>query len=1256
MFFPSLLKKIRTKTITKFKQNKPFLLLIGLLIIMSLFLYRSYLFGGKLFLFEDYGSDSVRVSLPTYIFLYDWIRNGMPLWSDKMGIGTSVLSHGDIIFDPFTYFLFIFGKNNIIYMFSYMAILKIILAGVFFWIFIKKFNTKISSYAAIMGSLVYAFSGYMIVAGQHFVFSTIYVYLPLVMLGFEIWLQDKKKSFLILMLTLTSLYFFYFFYMTMFYFVIYAIFRFLYFYKLTFRHFTKYAFSLFITVLVSVGLSSFYWLPFLTLTLNNLRVSPELPPLQYLLRIDSGVVLTVFARILGYDTLGTINNYFGYSGDYFQLPIYVGLITVLLIPHIFIANNKRQKKAYIFLFISSAVILFIPFFSYIFNGASTITYRWIYVLFFSFALLLSNSVDFIFNKKRVNLKLLYATGIILILTSFAVINYFNPLNHRDYFLVSLRTFLKDYILILLYIFLIVSFFRLRIKAIKGLILLLVCIELVWFPFRVVNDRLTTYPDPVKNKLGYFDETNDAIRWLKTIDNGVYRVDKSYDSVKSEFGLISSNNESMVQGYRGLKSYNANNQPNYIRFLQHSDIYVKNPNPNIKLPEEIKPLEIKDPNLNYINGVGDRYLLQSFLGIKYYLTNNVYPGNPPAYYDYFHTVNDVKIYKNNNYLPLGFTFDNYITINEFKNLPTYQKDLALLSFVIIENPKDLNGFINKGEVKKLKTLTEGDLEELIEKRREEVLKLTDYKEDELMATIKVKENRILTLTIPFDKGWNVHVNGKHSKPLNIDNGLIGIKLTPGENIITMRYFPPNLLIGIIISIISVFFLLLFKKINLYLISKKNVILFLQSYLSKAVVPVSNLVKLAMLELKLNKKKTFFYIAQIIGVIVFILSGLITRGYTFYNFFQSNRKDYFMDFFNPLSELFDGPYSHGSIYPPLPQLIYKFMLRLVPYDIASQGGFVIRSSQIGQVVFLFYSLIALFLFLALLIEVKKGLKIERYIFSFLILFSAPFLFLFERGNMIFIALLFLMFFVFFKNSKKRIIREIAIISLALSTAIKLYPAIFAFLLLKEKRTRELLRVIGYFLLLFFLPFFAVGGISQLPVFLKNVFFTSGSVSDWGLGYTMNIQNIIRITFAFFGDFGNNPILVGILGSVVILALGLVAAFYLTSKWKTVSLLSLLIVLTPNISFEYSLIFMTIPLIMFLDEKTDVKGIDFLYLLSFILIFIPFSLGIAQSLTDGFGSSARPLTYNVLIQNFAVFIMSVALIIEGFTERYKKSTRKK
>lgn len=79
------------------------------------------------------------------------------------------------------------------------------------------------------------------------------------------------------------------------------------------------------------------------------------------------------------------------------------------------------------------------------------------------------------------------------------------------------------------------------------------------------------------------------------------------------------------------------------------------------------------------------------------------------------------------------------------------------------------------------------------------------------------------------------------------------------------------------------------------------------------------------------------------------------------------------------------------------------------------------------------------------------------------------------------------------------------------------------------------------------------------------------------------------------------------------------------------------------------MIIPLIMFLDYKDKEGWTDYLYLACFILIFIPLVLPGVDYLNNGiikFGFKKPYLiTYGVLIQNVATFVMTIALIIEGF-----------
>ena len=89
------------------------------------------------------------------------------------------------------------------------------------------------------------------------------------------------------------------------------------------------------------------------------------------------------------------------------------------------------------------------------------------------------------------------------------------------------------------------------------------------------------------------------------------------------------------------------------------------------------------------------------------------------------------------------------------------------------------------------------------------------------------------------------------------------------------------------------------------------------------------------------------------------------------------------------------------------------------------------------------------------------------------SFPFLYLFERGNILLLTFVLVLIFLVFGDSPSRTRRELALLALAAAAALKLYPAIFALFLLRDKRYRELGRVILYFLLLSVLPTFFFGG---------------------------------------------------------------------------------------------------------------------------------------------------------------------------------------
>ncbi len=143
-------------------------------------------------------------------------------------------------------------------------------------------------------------------------------------------------------------------------------------------------------------------------------------------------------------------------------------------------------------------------------------------------------------------------------------------------------------------------------------------------------------------------------------------------------------------------------------------------------------------------------------------------------------------------------------------PTYHKERVF----------DLGGFTNsKVTVKIVFAVPETQLtqqlfygldilkfEKRVDQFRSESLHVTNWTETSVEGKIQVKKSNSLFLSIPYDKGWTVNVDGK-SQSLQQLGGFVGVDLERGTHTIKLSYLPQGFKIGCIISMISLFVLIL-----------------------------------------------------------------------------------------------------------------------------------------------------------------------------------------------------------------------------------------------------------------------------------------------------------------------------------------------------------------------------------------------------------------------------------------------------------------
>lgn len=399
--------------------------------------------------------------------------------------------------------------------------------------------------------------------------------------------------------------------------------------------------------------------------------------------------------------------------------------------------------------------------------------------------------------------------------------------------------------------------------------------------------------------------------------------------------------------------------------------------------------------------------------------------------------------------------------------------------------------------------------------------------------------------------------------------------------------------------------------------------------------------------MNTKKKIFFPVMILGLVISLVMAFITRGTILWEqIFQHDLTDCFMDFFHSVKDsTMENPYSYGVLYPPVTYIFYRILATLMPEKAVMVGGHILRQNYQAMMVFFFYTVFTVLGFAYILRKFYKDLKTQA-LFIVLMIMSGPFLFMAERGNCVIIAFIFLGVFLLWKDSDNKVKRELALIALALSFCFKIYPAIFGILLIKEKKYKEAIRCIIYALLIFLVPFFIIGnGIGAVGQWVEGIRHNMDKESgvEAGLGYKINFTSTYIALAAIFLRIRNNEAFMGLMSTFGLITSGItfLAACLARTPRKTIALLTCFMLGFPGFSYQYMLIFMAIPLALFLEEDKKFDFLDLLYTILYIFQFILFTVDIITvAYLAGGVCLMRFLNF---VENCGLLGMTFLLIIE-------------
>lgn len=328
--------------------------------------------------------------------------------------------------------------------------------------------------------------------------------------------------------------------------------------------------------------------------------------------------------------------------------------------------------------------------------------------------------------------------------------------------------------------------------------------------------------------------------------------------------------------------------------------------------------------------------------------------------------------------------------------------------------------------------------------------------------------------------------------------------------------------------------------------------------------------------------------------------VSPPYLFQNgLFHKNYIDSFADFFN-INQYMAGfsPYiaPNDSSYPPL-----NFIFAL-PFVLLSSFGW----AGVLPALTLFF-LVCFELLCLLVRKLQEKYQLEKRFVSalcFSFAFSAGFLFWIERANYVFVPFVLTALFLLDYNSPSRRKRELSCLFLAAAAATKLYPAVFALLLVKEKRYRDVCKTAAYTVALFVLPFFLMRGgfAANITAFFRNLFSFMGESK---LSYDFSVYNTVRIVALLAGGSCAVTEPVALALRAVLFTLCLTGFFLARRHWQEIALCTFCIPVITHPVYDYCLLFLFFPFAALLCTGEG-RRTDLLFAAGFVLLLSPLQFG--------------------------------------------------
>ena len=735
--------------------------------------------NGYFFFYGDYNVQQI----PFYQMIHDSVRSGNIGWSYTTDLGANIIgSYSFYMFgSPFFWLTMLFPSAAVPYLMAPMLIVKFALAALGAYTFLRRY-VKNQNYAMI-GSIIYAFSGFGIYNIFFNHFHEAMIAFPFMLAAVDAFIYEKRKGVLALSVFVAAI-------MNYYFFAGQAVFIFIYWvvrmmtgsFRMSIKEFLRFA----LEVILGFCAAGVILVPSVLAVIQNSRLNSFYTGWSGLVYSSEQRYFHILESFFFPPDMPAYANFTPDSNA--KWASVAGWLPMYSMVGVFAFYQHKTHKWLRVLIPLLFVFAFVPVFNSMFQLFNSAYYaRWFYMLTLMLSLATVISLDRTETDFKPALKLTFIiTAVIAALIGFMpVVNTdtkgektmsYGLEKYPDRFWIWVAIALAALTLVV-----IVLILRKEPKLYMRLSVILLSISIVGYANVLIGTGVLNSSYNKDYIINYAINNRDKFNHIKDLKN-----------VRSDF-------------------YNE---------MDNMGMYWQIP--TIQAFQSIVPGSVMDfyKSVGVERTVGSRpktdvYAIRSFLSCKYLFDNkkdskqfatnptyNLMPG-----WKLLESKNHYDVYENEYFIPYGFTYDTYVTQKEYDEVTEANRSKLLLkSVVLTEEQAKKYPFLKHDDQLEEYAYSQTEYFKDCEERRKLTCSSVRFENNQITAKIKTGgSDELVFFSIPYEGGWSATVNGKSVEIEKVNVGFMAVKVPGNTNgVIRFTYQTPGLTAGLIVTGISVIF--------------------------------------------------------------------------------------------------------------------------------------------------------------------------------------------------------------------------------------------------------------------------------------------------------------------------------------------------------------------------------------------------------------------------------------------------------------------